>query len=464
MLGVTWDHRATADAVVVEVRSRRSGAWTPWTELDTDLDGGPLTTAADSEFRDGTEPVWVGNATGVEVAVYGRHRAPRGLEVSAIDPGTTSSASNLATTVSPPALVNKGGAYPEAPQIITRAEWGADARLGDKCWDPRFGTTFKAVIIHHTAGSNSYTKAESAALVRGVYAYHTQSRGWCDIGYNFLVDRYGSVYEGRAGGVSRSVRGAHSGDYNVDTTGISLLGNFDITRPTRAMRHALVKLVSWRLGTAYHGAYGRPYLTDGRFSRISGHRDVMSTACPGRYIYRWLPRLRELVSRRLGGYESKIEAAWRGPEGKLDALGAVRVGETRDNAGRHTTFQEGRMFLSDSGLFTFYAGPVLRRYVRSGETDGDLGYPRSHVWNIRGGKGQAAEFDGGRIYWSEATRAQVLRRGTILKRYIKVGSALGPLGFPTTGVKDLRHGTRVRFVHGTITHNTSTHKTRVTHQ
>src|SRR5207342_1405298 len=150
-----------------------------------------------------------------------------------------------------------------------------------ECWDPKYGHTFKAVVVHHTAGSNDYTRAESAAIVRGVYAYHTQSRGWCDIGYNFLIDRFGTVFEGRDGGIRRPVRGAHAGDYNVNTTGISLMGNFDTVDPTHAMKDSLVRMISWRLGAAYHRAYGHPFVFDHRIARISGHRDVMSTACPG---------------------------------------------------------------------------------------------------------------------------------------------------------------------------------------
>ena len=114
---------------------------------------------------------------------------------------------------------------PPKPAIITRGTWGASS--AGRCDTPNVGATTRGVVIHHSAGSNSYTQAQSASLVRGVQAFHMKGRGWCDIGYNFLVDKYGQVFEGRAGGVDRNVRAAHSGNaaVNTEAMGISLMGN-----------------------------------------------------------------------------------------------------------------------------------------------------------------------------------------------------------------------------------------------
>jgi uncharacterized protein with LGFP repeats len=347
------------------------------------------------------------------------------------------------------------------PTIITRKQWGADESLGDECWDPKYGRTFKAVVVHHTAGSNDYTKNEAAAVVRGILAYHTQSRGWCDIGYNFLVDRFGSIYEGRAGGIRRSVRGAHAGDYNVNTTGISLMGNFDLEKPTLKMKRSLVRLVSWRLGTAYHGAYGHPFIFDHRIDRISGHRDVMSTACPGQYVYDWLPRLRRLVTERIGGYESKIEKVWERDGGKDSDLGVVAIGEQGGDGGRHTTFRHGSIYFDDDGVYTLNDGKILTRYVKTGETRGFLGYPRSNVKTVSSDLGATAEFQGGRIYWSKDTGAQALRRSAVLKKYLSLRGAAGELGFPKTGVFAHADGFKTRFEHGSITYSKTTNSTTV---
>ncbi len=464
MVAVTWAPTRTLARLSVQVRTRYEGSWSGWTELGADGDG--PSTAEDGTVRAGTSPFWVDQATAVEVAVYGTGTpTPANLEVDTIDPGTSPSDSAIGTAMRGSAR-HKGtgtttGTFPAIPTIVTRAEWGADESLGSKCWDPRYGTRFDAAIVHHTAGSNDYSKNEAASVVRGVLAYHTVSRGWCDIGYNFLIDRFGTVYEGRAGGIRRSVRGAHAGDYNVNTTGISLMGNFDVASPTRLMKRSLVKLIAWRLGTAYHGAYGQVFLYDGKFNRISGHRDVMQTACPGRYVYAWLPTLRERVQARLGDFESTIEAAWRAYGGRGSDLGPVRVGERGENAGHHTTFAGGRMYSSVSGVHTLYPGPVLQKYLASGETGGDLGYPVTDVRETAGA-GRAANFEGGRIYWSQASDSHVLRRGSVLKRYLDDGGVGGVLGFPVTGVYDTVTGARAGFQGGVITYDAATGTTTVT--
>jgi uncharacterized protein with LGFP repeats len=358
-------------------------------------------------------------------------------------------------------VTGKPGSFPRIPKIITRKQWGADPSLGDQCWDPKYGHTFKAAIVHHTAGSNDYTRAESAAIVRGIYAYHTQSRGWCDIGYNFLIDRFGDIFEGRRGGIRQPVRGAHSGDYNVNTTGISLMGNFDIAYPTRAMKQSLVSLIAWRLGTAYHHAYGQPFVFDRRIDRISGHRDVMSTACPGQHVYDWLPRLRRLVNVRLGNWSSRIERAWQKAGGKDSPLGPVRVGEMGEEGGHHTTFVHGRMYDSAVGLRTLYDGPILDRYVSWGEAAGQLGYPVSDERQVGDGPGRVVGFEGGRIYWSKRTGAQALRKGAVLHRYLSLNGAAGALGFPRGPVIDRADYARAHFQHGVITFDRATHTTSV---
>jgi hypothetical protein len=464
MVAVTWAHTRRPVDIRAEVRTRSAGAWSPWTPMSVDGDG--PSARQDSLLRDGTSPVWVDDATGVEVAVYAPAGVTlQGLQVDTIDPGT--SALDAAVPASAATAAAKGGhlagTFPGIPRIVTRAQWGADESLGDRCWDPKYGSTFKAVVVHHTAGSNHYSRREAASVVRGVLAYHTISRGWCDIGYNFLIDRYGTIYEGRAGGIRQPVRGAHAGDYNVDTTGISMMGNFDLARPTKAMEHSLVELVAWRLGTAYHGAYGRPFLYDGRFNRISGHRDVMSTSCPGRYGYSWLPNLRERVQARLGDWKSRIERTWLARGGAHSDLGSVRVGEREEHGGHHTTFAYGRMYFSHHATVTLYPGPILHAYRVSGETGGQLGYPATHV-RSSAKHGLSAEFTTGRIYWSRPAGGHVMRRGAILRRYLQTGGSTGVLGFPVSSIHAMRGGTRDRFQHGTISYDFSSHKTKVTVQ
>lgn len=469
MVGVTWDQAEGLAEVTAQVRSLDDDGWSDWAALHAPDDEGPSGTE-EPGARAGTQPGWVGSATGFEIAVYAdKGVAPRNLEVSIIDPGTSPydaqalAAPNASEQRSGTLRSNsRAGTFPKLPRVISREEWGADESVGDQCWDPRLGTTFKMVFVHHTAGSNDYAESESAAVVRGILAYHVVSRGWCDIGYNFLVDRYGNVYEGRSGGIRQPVRGAHSGDYNVNTTGISAMGNFDIAAPSEAMKSALVKLISWRLGTAYHGGFGRTSVEGDKFARISGHRDAMSTACPGRYIYDWLPTLRDRVRDRLGTNVTPIEARWRLLGGGKSPLGVVRIGEQGLNGGHFTAFSKGRMYASPAGVFSLYRGPILSRYKRAGEVEGVLGYPKSGMFAAGHDTGNGAMFAGGRIYWSVATRSRLLVRSPVLQRYLTEKGPRGSLGFPKTGIVDTSTGHQATFEHGTISYDKATRRTTIT--
>nr|MDQ3307057.1 N-acetylmuramoyl-L-alanine amidase [Actinomycetota bacterium] len=255
---------------------------------------------------------------------------------------------------------------------------------------------------------------------------------------------------------------AHAGDYNVDSTGISLIGSFETTTPTLAMKGGLVNLIAWRLGTAYRGAYGGAVVEGKHFARIAGHRDAMSTACPGQRVYDWLPRLRERVGQRLGDYQSMIEQLWLSRGGAKGFLGPVRVGERKEHRGRHTTFQDGRIYSSASGQFVLRPGPILKRYLKAGETASHLGYPASGVRSPR--DGYAADFQAGALLWSPATGSVFLPRSAVLKRYRAEHGAFGQLGFPTTRVRTSGDSAVVYLQNGTITFDKTTKRIKVTYE
>ena len=157
-------------------------------------------------------------------------------------------------------------------------------------------------IVHHTASTNSYTAAQSAALMRGFQAYHVKSNGWADIGYNFLVDRYGQIFEGRYGGIDRNVVGAHAQGFNTGSVGVALIGTFESTGITPAARAALVSLLAWRLDVAHVDPLstssflsgGNPRFASGMavpLRAVSGHRDTGFTSCPGAILYGTLPAI-----------------------------------------------------------------------------------------------------------------------------------------------------------------------------
>ncbi|MGW0230360.1 N-acetylmuramoyl-L-alanine amidase [Actinopolymorpha singaporensis] len=195
------------------------------------------------------------------------------------------------------------------PAITGRAGWGADETLSPD--EPIYlPGAVEAVVVHHTAGTNSYACADSAAIVRGIYTYDVESRGYRDIGYNFLLDRCGTIFEGRKGGVDRPVYGAHARGWNAETSGFAVLGNFNDVAPTTATLTSVARLAAWKLGqygadpagsvtmTAgddnLHSYYSR-YFTKGTaytFPRIVGHRDVNNTECPGSDLYAKLPTIR----------------------------------------------------------------------------------------------------------------------------------------------------------------------------
>src|SRR5690606_18562315 len=108
------------------------------------------------------------------------------------------------------------------PTILTRSQWGARAPVSAMAVGSVQGAT-----IHHTAGTNTYTAAQVPAILRGIQSFHISGRDWSDIGYNFLVDKYGRIWEGRAGGVEKTTKGVHAAAFNGNTTGISVMGNYD---------------------------------------------------------------------------------------------------------------------------------------------------------------------------------------------------------------------------------------------
>jgi uncharacterized protein with LGFP repeats len=162
--------------------------------------------------------------------------------------------------------------------------------------------------VHHTVNSNSYSSSQSDDIVRGIYHYHTQTRGYCDIAYNFLVDRYGQIFEGRAGGISRPVIPAATMGFNTGSTAVSAIGNFETASPPSAMLSAIERVLAWRLDVAHINPSGSVTLrstgsTGGKypagrmvtFRRISSHRDAGYTACPGRYLYAKVPTIRSVT-------------------------------------------------------------------------------------------------------------------------------------------------------------------------
>ena len=134
-------------------------------------------------------------------------------------------------------LALPASAMPAKPSFVKRNEWGADESLRHKYCDgiPDYAPALKISHVHHTAGSNEYSKDEADDVVRGVYSYHVNSLHYCDIAYNFLIDRFGRIYEGRFGGMAKPVIGGHASGFNTGSTGIAAMGDFSTLVPPKAV-------------------------------------------------------------------------------------------------------------------------------------------------------------------------------------------------------------------------------------
>ncbi|HEX6246439.1 MAG TPA: FG-GAP-like repeat-containing protein [Nocardioidaceae bacterium] len=332
-VGVTWSpkERLADGDVSVSVRSLQDGQWGEWQTVEYDADHGPDPDSEEARnARQGTDPIVVGAVDEVQVKIETADGdAPADARLSVVDPRPTpeptlsepaidtadlsdEGAAALSSSTTDPtgpgeepttpteetpdgSGVLAGAVVTPKPKIFSRAQWGADERLRNKSALSYY--EIHAGFVHHTVNANGYTKEQVPSLLRGIYAYHTQSRGWSDIGYNFVVDRFGRIWEGRYGGVDRPVVGAHTLGYNEYSFAMSALGNFDTVEPSPAMLRAYGRLFGWKL--SLHGVSAsstRQWVGKRYFPAVNGHRDAGSTACPGRYLYAKLPRIRTLAT------------------------------------------------------------------------------------------------------------------------------------------------------------------------
>ncbi|WP_185973000.1 fibronectin type III domain-containing protein [Aeromicrobium piscarium] len=278
MAAVSWDQDVEATGVSIVMSVRVAGEWTEWEDLPlADGEGSPSA----------SDPLWTSEpADGVRARVTSDQGALPDLKITTVDPGPE----DVATPEGGEAGELTGFASVAQPAIISRSGWGAGP--GQSC-DATRGS-MRSVVIHHTAGANSYSKAQSAGIVRSYQTMHIVTNGWCDIGYNFLVDKYGQIFEGRAGSIAGHRRGAHAGvgAVNDNSTGIAMMGNFETANiwngEWNTLRSTVSRLTAWRLQR-----FGLKPLTQvtlaGRTNfTVNGHRNWMATACPGRYGLDWL--------------------------------------------------------------------------------------------------------------------------------------------------------------------------------
>ncbi|MEU8981712.1 peptidoglycan recognition protein [Streptomyces sp. NPDC048309] len=210
------------------------------------------------------------------------------------------------------ALPAAAGRQAARPPIVPRSRW-LDAKSTRAQPPPRYDDRVVAIFVHHTDSPNAYECDDSPRVIRHLYAGQTGTKEWDDIGYNFLVDRCGTIYEGRAGGVDRPVTGAHAQGFNHRTAGVAAIGTFTAgTTVPRAMSEAIAALAAWKLGLSGVDPRGTVRLVSSNdLSRyragaaaelptVVGHDVAFMTSCPGAALTARLPDIRSRAARLQG--------------------------------------------------------------------------------------------------------------------------------------------------------------------
>ncbi|MBD0321890.1 MAG: N-acetylmuramoyl-L-alanine amidase [Aldersonia sp.] len=472
MVALTARDLAGADA---RVRAKLpDGTWGPWFSTEQ-LDAQP------AGEKTGTEPVYVGETNVVQVLVTKESGnpintpaapapapqadkpplgyAPAAFSTPLRQQGDEALASNLAA-----ALITPGASDADAnldavaqplpgggPNVIDRAQWGADESI--RCQDPHYDDFLGGATVHHTAGNNDYSKAQSAGIVRAIYAYHAQTLRWCDVGYNALVDKYGQIFEGRAGGLDKAVQGAHAGGFNENTVGVAMMGDFQSTTPSDAAIESVGRFVGWKVKQAGLDPYGTTKMwSEGtRFTPfaqgeevdlpvIFAHRDVGNTTCPGDAAYALMDRIRDIAA----------GAATAAP----DVL-AAEASDTAQPAPAGPAKPDIDIpALVDTLVKVADDNPIARAWNAQGGANGPLGVALSGLLPASSGQ-QYARFANGYIYTVPGGEV-VTVLGEILDKFIELGLDDGRLGLPMSNEYAVPEGMRADFERGSLVFNQMT--------
>ncbi len=351
LVGLTWSGRDHTEPAL-SMRTRTDGGdWTPWTSVDAHAEDGPDPDSDEAAAAGMSNPVWAGEADWVQyrsseqlpgARLHFVNTAGTATPADRVETALRGAANSAVPTAASLLSADLAGAQESQPAMVSRASWaGNDCPPRTK---PIYGEV-RAAYIHHTVNLNDYSRAEAPQIVLAMCRYHRNTNGWNDIGYNFLVDRFGTLYEGRAGGVGAAVIGAQAEGFNSYSTGIANIGTFSSVPQSQAALEAMARLIRWKLplhgyptnGTAVMKSAGGstnkyPSGASVRVPRVLGHRDTNSTECPGSALYAQLDDLRSLV----GGVTPRGTAT--SVAAQLSARrSAIDYGESATLSGRLTT-------------------------------------------------------------------------------------------------------------------------------
>ncbi|UVI37407.1 NlpC/P60 family protein [Brevibacterium spongiae] len=473
----------------IQVRIKHGSEWGSWDTLDEEQQ--------EEAQNKGSEPMTVTNASGVQMRILG-DSAPSDAELVLVDPkraagdaqavsenapvdlgqqsadgaegsdaatdesiGTESAeAENVSAaaggTVSNQNYVPGSSSVDTVakkvskPKIGSRSSWGAKAYRGS----PDYASGIKQAVVHHTSGSNSYSAEDVPGIIRGIQAYHQDGRGWNDIGYNVVADKYGRLWQARGGDVSKAVIGAHVTGHNSGTFGISVLGTYNGAAPPKKTRDAVASAIAWKF--SING------ISKATKSNMVGHRDLGQTDCPGDAFYAKMGEMRSTVNSIMKTGEqpdSKKDDSKKDDKSKDDskkddskksetpkAKTAIEKYAEKNKLGKAVgkeyavkgisgakaqKFEKGVVYWSKKTGAYHLSGAIASSY--KGDAITRLGLPTSAEKGGLKAGGVAQRFEKGSFYWSKATGAHYTS-GVIMKYWGDKGTVKGHLGYPTSDV------------------------------
>ena len=307
-VAVSW---TGAPAGEVEIRGLSEAGWSEWLHIHGEPDDSPDQQSSElADIAGGL--VWFGGDGVTEVEVVVEDGTLSGLKVEAMryqePPG-----GSLLTALQAPAA----GAADTQPTILPRSNWTSKgwATQNEDCVKGPIAAEggVKFAVVHHTVNSNTYSQSDVPAMLASIYQFHTGTRGWCDIAYNFIIDRFGRTWEARTGSIKGAIVGGHASGFNTNSVGVSFLGqhqpgesNYAAVAPTNAQLVAAGNVIGWKLGQSDNPASGTvtvksgsgtasarfPEGTSATIARVSSHRDVGYSSCPGELLYKQLSVIR----------------------------------------------------------------------------------------------------------------------------------------------------------------------------
>ncbi len=298
------------DVATFVFRSLNDGVWSEWLEVETPLDEAPDGFLVGDEGRGSASaigPIWIGDgAQQIELA----------LVDGSAELVTVETLRNVLPD-EPEVEEARSVAFSTAaakPNIRSRSSWATNGWRSENSGcegGPFYANNVRTVVVHHTVTSNSYSESQVDDILRGIYRTHAVVNGWCDIAYNFVVDRFGTIWEARSGGIDQPVIGGHAKGFNTWTVGVAVLGNHHTAgAPTAASVASVEALAAWKLSLHGVDPLGVNWLQN-RSNRppmkfptqawvempaIVGHRDLGRTACPGNLLYPSIPGMRQAAA------------------------------------------------------------------------------------------------------------------------------------------------------------------------